>query len=76
LASNISSKSKNNFCAICCSNINSDKKKGYLKVCTHYFCYDCIKIWADKENTCPLCKIRFNKIYYKDENQEEQFDVI
>jgi len=30
--------------------------------CTHLFCFDCIEKWGDRENTCPLCKIRFTKI--------------
>jgi hypothetical protein len=30
--------------------------------CTHSFCFTCICKWADRENTCPLCKSRFGKI--------------
>lgn len=30
--------------------------------CQHKFCFDCIEKWADRENTCPLCKVRFSKI--------------
>jgi hypothetical protein len=30
--------------------------------CEHYFCFECIEKWADRENTCPLCKARFGKI--------------
>jgi hypothetical protein len=30
--------------------------------CQHKFCFDCIEKWAEQENTCPLCKIRFSKI--------------
>eukprot|EP00540_Astrosyne_radiata_P007047 CAMPEP_0116851826 /NCGR_PEP_ID=MMETSP0418-20121206/16948_1 /TAXON_ID=1158023 /ORGANISM="Astrosyne radiata, Strain 13vi08-1A" /LENGTH=469 /DNA_ID=CAMNT_0004483911 /DNA_START=565 /DNA_END=1974 /DNA_ORIENTATION=+ len=30
--------------------------------CEHQFCFGCIEKWADRENTCPLCKNRFSKI--------------
>ena len=30
--------------------------------CEHRFCFDCIEKWAERENTCPLCKKRFIKI--------------
>mmetsp|Transcript_8616 Transcript_8616/g.12521 ORF Transcript_8616/g.12521 Transcript_8616/m.12521 type:complete len:739 (-) Transcript_8616:1056-3272(-) len=30
--------------------------------CAHLFCFGCIEKWADRENTCPLCKNRFTKI--------------
>lgn len=30
--------------------------------CSHPFCFVCIEKWADRENTCPLCKARFSKI--------------
>jgi hypothetical protein len=30
--------------------------------CEHRFCFGCIEKWAERENTCPLCKNRFAKI--------------
>lgn len=30
--------------------------------CQHLFCFECIGKWADRENTCPLCKSRFTSI--------------
>lgn len=43
----------------------------------HVFCFVCIKEWATKaENTCPLCKQKFNKITYTDEKGNLQFLAI
>ena len=28
--------------------------------CAHLFCFECVRQWAEKENTCPLCKQRFH----------------
>lgn len=33
-----------------------------INACDHVFCFDCIEKWAERENTCPLCKVRFTKI--------------
>ena len=33
-----------------------------LSGCSHNFCFSCIEKWAERENTCPLCKTRFTKI--------------
>lgn len=30
--------------------------------CDHKFCFECIETWAERENSCPLCKTRFTKI--------------
>jgi hypothetical protein len=30
--------------------------------CDHRFCFQCIDQWSDRENSCPLCKVRFTKI--------------
>ena len=38
----------------------SDQSK--IDGCAHQFCFDCIKQWSDRENTCPLCKTRFSNI--------------
>jgi len=33
-----------------------------LDMCEHIYCFTCIEKWAERENTCPLCKTRFHKI--------------
>jgi len=30
--------------------------------CEHKFCFECIRLWSERENKCPLCKVRFTKI--------------
>lgn len=56
------------LCVICL-NAPEPNKLANLDCCTHPFCYECIFEWATKsENSCPLCKQKFNKIVYKDES--------
>ena len=33
-----------------------------INSCDHRFCFSCIEKWAERENSCPLCKVRFTKI--------------
>lgn len=48
-------------CAVCMSE-PSREELATIDVCSHMFCFDCICKWADRENTCPLCKSRFAKV--------------
>jgi len=48
-------------CCICLEEpIKSEISK--LDMCKHIYCFTCIEKWAERENTCPLCKTRFHKI--------------
>lgn len=49
-------------CCICMSE-PSLKNISTINGCKHHFCFDCISKWADRENTCPLCKSRFSRIH-------------
>jgi len=50
-------------CSVCLEVPSRDQEtKLNGKGCNHIFCWDCIEKWAARENTCPLCKIRFTKI--------------
>lgn len=53
-----------NICPICQDKLNSPVE---LK-CKHIFCEDCVCVWLDKENSCPMCraKIAVKKPMYKD----------
>jgi len=48
----------------CCICLEEPKKSELSKLnsCKHIYCFKCIEKWAERENTCPLCKTRFNKI--------------
>mmetsp|Transcript_7235 Transcript_7235/g.14952 ORF Transcript_7235/g.14952 Transcript_7235/m.14952 type:complete len:387 (+) Transcript_7235:113-1273(+) len=48
-------------CCICMSDVEpNDVAK--IDGCDHRFCFCCIEKWSERENKCPLCKIRFHKI--------------
>lgn len=48
-------------CCICLEK-PSPAELSKLSGCSHTFCFSCIEKWAERENTCPLCKARFTKI--------------
>lgn len=50
-------------CCICLGEIG--EVMGCLTCCEHKFCFGCISQWAEKSNTCPLCKQRFREIIRK-----------
>ena len=49
-----------NMCSIC---IGERPKEVNIESCNHSFCTQCISNWAKKENTCPLCRKKFNVVY-------------
>lgn len=30
--------------------------------CSHPYCFVCVVTWAERTNTCPMCKVRFNAV--------------
>ena len=55
---------KTTNCGIC---LNLIEVEGLLNSCPHKFCHDCILAWAQvkknqRENRCPLCKLRFSQV--------------
>ena len=52
---------ENTSCCICMCEPEADDL-ALISCCEHRFCFDCIEKWAERENTCPLCKKRFVKI--------------
>jgi Ring finger domain len=46
-------------CHICTEEL---KDRRAVIDCKHYFCMNCIRKWADIENTCPYCKQKFTAI--------------
>lgn len=51
-----------NFPCSICLDIPLKTDMASINGCSHTFCFQCIEKWADRENTCPLCKLRFTKI--------------
>ena len=51
-----------NPCVICCEEIHT-RTEATLNGCSHKFCFECIKMWAEQtENSCPQCRQKFNII--------------
>lgn len=50
--------------ASCCICMDEPKPADLANIsgCDHLFCFECIEKWSERENTCPLCKVRFSKI--------------
>ena len=48
-------------CIICLDVINNVST---TNVCSHRFCFECIKQWSNVSVTCPLCKRRYAEILY------------
>lgn len=48
-------------CCICLE-IPTEEELSTINGCNHPYCFTCIETWANRENTCPLCKARFTKI--------------
>lgn len=48
-------------CCICMCEVERNDI-AQINSCDHRFCFECIEKWAERENTCPLCKVRFTKI--------------
>eukprot|EP01017_Pseudomicrothorax_dubius_P014061 TRINITY_DN1646_c0_g1_i4.p1 TRINITY_DN1646_c0_g1~~TRINITY_DN1646_c0_g1_i4.p1 ORF type:complete len:260 (+),score=23.73 TRINITY_DN1646_c0_g1_i4:172-951(+) len=49
-------------CGIC---FNFIELQGKLDSCRHEFCFNCIRTWSQRENSCPHCKRRFYRIQKK-----------
>lgn len=43
-------------CSICLCELNEESGDIYGLPCSHSFHSDCIGPWANKNNTCPLCR--------------------
>ena len=56
-------------CSICFEKIKKKHKTNLYQdekeCCKHTFCLSCIKKWAKKNNTCPLCRKEFNVLKTK-----------
>ena len=61
-------------CVIC---LDIPTVRGKINSCDHIFCFDCIKKWGKEyENTCPLCKKRFQHIRKVRDSECESLPLI
>ena len=44
-------------CTICCMALEDGDRVGSLK-CDHLFHSDCLKLWLQRRNACPLCQMQ------------------
>jgi len=51
--------SKEEVCPIC---LEANNEKWKINGCTHLFCFECIQLWANNTNKCPMCKNDFTVI--------------
>ena len=54
-----------------------DKPTSLAKIdgCSHSFCFCCIHKWSTRQNTCPLCKVRFSSICRFDKNCKKKIII-
>ena len=48
-------------CSICFE-FPSTENVATIGGCDHKFCLDCITTWSERNNVCPLCRVRFTSI--------------
>jgi len=48
-------KEEDDFCSICLEEYQGNDKISTLD-CTHFYHTDCITMWINKDNSCPLCR--------------------
>lgn len=48
-------------CSICYECPSADNV-ATIGGCAHRFCLDCITTWSERNNVCPLCRVRFTSI--------------
>ncbi len=61
-------------CVICLEDV-TELKFCKINCCSHLFHYKCIKTWADIQNTCPTCRMRFERIIKCNNGNEEKIEV-
>ncbi|KAL1137710.1 hypothetical protein AAG570_009406 [Ranatra chinensis] len=48
-------------CSICLEEL---RNKSFTDTCIHQFCFSCLLQWSKIKAECPLCKQKFQNIYY------------
>ena len=58
-------------CCICMCDPDEGERSS-IDGCDHIFCFECIEKWSERENSCPLCKVRFNRITRVDKTKKKK----
>lgn len=59
----------NKECIICLEKFKLDEQICKLN-CKHFFHIDCIELWINKKNDCPLCRTPLNHENIEEDNEE------
>ncbi|AJD80803.1 hypothetical protein [Pseudoplusia includens SNPV IE] len=54
-------------CAICMQKIRRRGRRSYSHPnnCDHVFCIDCLRIWSQNNNSCPMCRTPYTSVIDK-----------
>ena len=58
-------------CCICMGD-PEEGENASIDSCDHALCFECIEKWSERENTCPLCKVRFSRITRVDKTKRKK----
>jgi hypothetical protein len=58
-AAHLARMQENRYCAVCIGAIVDPAGK---TLCGHEFCYGCLRVWLERNSTCPNCRARVRKI--------------
>ena len=53
-------------CSICLDDINGENMSN-VDNCKHVFCFDCIKMWCEDHDTCPVCRSIIDSVSYNND---------
>ncbi|VUZ49783.1 unnamed protein product [Hymenolepis diminuta] len=65
---------KSNNCGICWNSLNMHYANPAC--CRHKFCYNCLKRWAEINNSCPLCRKRFQEMLIYNRNGSKRENIV
>lgn len=58
----------------CCICLTEVKNRALTDTCRHEFCFDCIRVWSEEHNRCPICRQTYSNIIHQivsDQNYQQ-----